>query len=262
MFILNSSISSSVFPKPWKNTSIKPLNKGGDHTAPANYRPISLLPVCSKLLERCVNEQLTSLLHSTQTLLLHCTDTWYKALDRKQFVGVIFLDSSKAFNTVNHDLLAKLSQLGLSPSTVSWFRSYLTDRAQVTHVGNCFSCPGFPSSGVPQGSVLGPTLFSAFINDLLEVLPLDSTVLLADDTSIYIISDKLPSLNTSLQLRFNLANLWMLSNSLKLNTLKTKCMLIHSSRLMVTWSLISVVGRPIEQVRVFKFLGVLLNDTF
>ena len=108
---LNSSISSSVFPHPWKCAAIKPLHKGGDRGTPANYRPISLLPVCSKLLERCVNEQMTSHLissnlifplqsgsrpkHSTQTLL-HCTDSWYKALDRKQFVGVMFLDISKA----------------------------------------------------------------------------------------------------------------------------------------------------------------------
>ena len=277
--ILNSSISSSVFPRPWKSASIKPLHKGGDRATPANYRPISLLPVCSKLLERCVNEQLTSHLHlnnlvyllqsgfrpqhSTQTLLLHCTDSWYKALDRKQFVGVIFLDISKAFDTVNHDLLlAKLSHLGLSPSTVTWFRSYLTDRSQVTRVGDCSSSLGFPSSGVPQGSVLGPTLFSAFINDLPEVLPPDSTVLFADDTSIYIISDNLPSLNSSLQLCLNLANLWMMKNGLRLNTLKSKCMLIHSSRRKVEGKLeLCVDGLPIEQVRVFKFLGVLLNDT-
>ena len=164
--ILNSSISSTVFPQPWKCASIKPLHKGGDHATPSNYWPISLLPARSKLLERCVNEQLTSHLHfnnlvfplqsgfrpqhSTQTLLLHCTDSWYKALDRKQFVGVVFLDIFKAFDSVNHDLLfAKLSNLGLFSSTVCWFRSYLSNRSQVTCVGDSFSSVGYPSSGCP-----------------------------------------------------------------------------------------------------------------
>ena len=108
--ILNSSISSSVFPSSWKCAWVKPLHKGGDRTSPSNYRPISLLPVSSKLLEKCVQQQLSSHLvqndllfpcqsgfrpmHSTQTLLLHCLDDWYKALDRRQFVGVVFLDIS------------------------------------------------------------------------------------------------------------------------------------------------------------------------
>ena len=276
--ILNSSISSSVFPQPWKCASIMPLHKGGNCATPSNYRPISLLPACSKLLERCVNEQLTSHLHSnnlvfplqsgfrprhsTQTLLLHCTDSWYKALDRKQFVGVVFLDISKALDSVNHDLLfAKLSLLGLSSSTVSWFRSYLSNRSQVTRVGDSFSSVGYPSSSVPQGSILGPTLFSAFINDLPKALPPDSTVLFADDTSIYITSDNLPSLNSSLQLCLNLANIWMLKNGLKLNALKSKCMLIHSSQKKVDGNLeLFIDGLPIEQVWVMKFLGVLLND--
>ena len=278
--ILNSSFASSLFPEPWKHAWVKPLHKGGDCTSPSNYRPISILPVCSKILEKCVQEQLMSYLHSndllfpcqsgfrpshsTQTLLLHCLDNWYKALDRKQYVGVVFLDISKAFDTVNHDLLlVKLSQLGLSPSTVSWFKSYLSNRSQVTRVCDSFSTRGFLTSGVPQGSVLGPTLFSAFINDLPTVLPSDSIVLFADDTAIYVISNNLASLNSSLQLCLNLANLWMTKNELRLNTSKTKCMLLHSTRRKMgdTGLKLHIDGKIVEQVRVFKYLGVMLNET-
>ena len=110
--ILNSSISSSTFPSSWKCSSIRPLHKGGSQACLSNYWPISTLPSCSKLLGRHVKEQVTEHLdsnnllysyqsgfhstHSTQSLLLHCTNKWYQALDQKQFVAVLFLDVSKA----------------------------------------------------------------------------------------------------------------------------------------------------------------------
>ena len=256
---------------------MKPLHKGGDRVSPSNYRPISLLPVCSKLLEKCVQQQLSSHLHSNdllfpyqsgfrpmhsiQTLLLHCLDDWY--LDRKQYVGVVFLDISKAFDIVNHDLLlAKLSQIGLSPSATAWFKSYLSDHSLVTRVGDSSSSLGFPTSGVPQGSVLGPSLFSAFINDLPSVLPPDSTVLFTDDTAIYIISNNIPSLDSSLQICLNLANLWIAKNGLKLNTSKTKCMLLHSPKKKLDVDLnLEIDSTAVEQVQVFKYLGVLINNT-
>ena len=201
--------------------------------------------------------------HSTQTLLLHCLDNWYKALDNKQFIGVVFLDISKAFDTVNHDLLLfKLTKLGLSPDTLSWFQSYLSDRSHVTRVESSYSSAGFPTSGVPQGSILGPTLFSIFINDLPAVLPPGSTVLFADDTAIFIVSDSIPSLNSSLQTCLDLANLWLAKNGLKLNVSKTKSMLVHSSKKKLQSGLnLSINGHDVIQVRCFKYLGVLVNDT-
>ena len=223
--IINSSITSSTFPTAWKCASVFPLHKSGVRTTPSNYRPISLLPVASKILERHVQQQLSSHLnqndllfpfqsgfrqnHSTQSLLLYCLDQWYKALDDKKYVGV-FLDISKAFDTVNHNLLLlKLSHLGLSPSTIAWFKSYLSNRCHQTRIENTYSSLCFPTNGVPQGSTLGPTLFSAFINDLLSVLPSNSTVLFADDTTIFLISNDLQELNSSLQLTLNLANVWL-----------------------------------------------------
>ena len=196
-------------------------------------------------------------------LLLHCLDDWYKALDRRQFIGVVFLDISKVFDTLNHDLLlSKLSQLGLSSSTVAWFKSYLSDRCQVTRVIDSFSPLGFPTTGVQQGSVLGPSLFSAFINDLPSVLPADSVVLFADDTAIYITSSNLSSLNSSLQQCLDATSLWMASNGLQLNASKTKCLLLHSSRRKIETGLdLLVDGVTVDQVRVFKYLGVLINNT-
>ena len=128
------------------------LHKGGDRASPMNYHPISLLPVLSKVLEKHVHIQLSQHLHthnlesgfhpfySTQTLLLHCLDKWNKDLDTKKYVGTVFLDISKAFDSVSHEhLLSKLANLGLSPSATFWFQYYLSNRSQITRVLDSYS---------------------------------------------------------------------------------------------------------------------------
>ena len=120
----------------------------------------------------------------------------------------------------------------------------------------------FPYHWVPQGSTLGPTLFSTFINDLPSVLPSNSTVLFVDDATIFLVSDNIQELNSSLQLTLDLANLWLQQNGLKLNISKTKSMLIHTARKKVSDKLALKVGTvDIEQVQKFTFLGVVVNDT-
>ena len=170
--------------------------------------------------------------------------------------------SFSSYRKNGHISKTNMVKLGLSSSAVAWLQSYLSNRSQVTRAGDLFSSPGFPTSGVPQGSILGPSLFSIFINDLPSVLPTDSVVLFADDSAIYIASSKLSSLNSSLQLCLNLANTWIARNGLKLNVSKTKCMLIHSSQKVVNGCLsLETDGEKIEKVRVFKYLGVMINNT-
>ena len=169
-----------MFPTPWKCALfVKPFNKGGDCASPMNYCPISLLPVPSKVIEKHVHIQLSQYLrahnllyplqsgfcpsHSTQTLLLHCLDKWYKALDTKKYVGAVFLDISKAFDTVSHELLlSKLINLGLSSTVTSWFRYiYLTSPIAPKLPVSLTPTPprGFPLLGSPRALSLVPLCF-------------------------------------------------------------------------------------------------------
>ena len=183
---------------------MKPLHKGGSRDALTNYRPISLIPVTSKVLEAVIRDQMISHLqdhnllspwqsgfcpgHSTTTTLLHVTSEWYSALDRGFVVGAVFLDIAKAFDTVNHTLLLScLPDLGFDPATFEWFSCYLRDRHQCTAIDGNFSDEAVVSSGVSQGSVLGPLLFTLFVNSLPTHLEEVSTVMFADDTTLYVI---------------------------------------------------------------------------
>ena len=176
--LINTSLSSSVFPIAWKIAEVVPIPKTDDYELANNNRPISLLPVLLKVCERVVHKQVDSYLilkdrlastqsgnrrhHSTETSIIHSNDFILNAMDNKKLTASVFLDMSKAFDSLNHDLLIKkLRHIGLSSQVILWFQSYLSFRYQRVRINSSLSDLLPVSTGVPQGSILDPC-FSVF----------------------------------------------------------------------------------------------------
>ena len=268
---LNVSIRPSRFPEIWKCSKVTALFKSGDQTNESNYRPISILPTLRKTLERAVHFQLYDYLntnhlltdkqygfrskHSTVTALASFADDVLRNMERGNLCEAVFLDMSKAFDTVDHSiLLAKLSFLGLTPNAVQWFQSYLSHRKQHTSYGKEISGPLPVTYGVPQGSILGPLLFLVYINDLPTAVNHCSVSLYADDTVLYCYASNIKDLENALNEDLSRTALWLHRNKLTLNIEKTKSMLIGSDcKLRADTAIsISVFDKEVEGVGHFK----------
>ena len=185
--IVNLSISTGRFPSAWKKAKVVPLYKKDDPLNPKNYRPVAIVPILSKILERVIFNQMIEYLtsngilhpnhhafrqnHNTTTAMIQMYDSWLQAIESGQIAGVCMLDMSAAFDLVNHDLLLQKLQLyGFDVKMLDWIRSYLTGRSQCVVINGTLSKKLPVSTGVPQGSILGPLLYTIFTNELPEVI--------------------------------------------------------------------------------------------
>jgi len=278
--IINLSLSTGIVPSGLKLAKVIPVFKSKDKTDMNSYRPISLLPALSKILEKVIHSRLYKFC-STQNILFEnqygfrpnhstthavskfTTDTMMSMEDKKSTLAV-FLDLSKAFDTIDHDiLLRKLEHYGVRGVALDWFRNYLSGRTQYVSFRGAKSATYDVNCGVPQGSVLGPLLFIIYTNDLPSVLEFCQCILFADDTTLYYSSnnDQLLKNNVEIDL-YELAD-WFNANKLSLNIDKTQFMIVrpkvfNDDNNNITD--IQVGDRTITKAKCAKFLGITIDD--
>ena len=261
--IVNLSFSHGTFPKMWKSAKIIPLHKKNDSTSPQNYRPVAILPLFSKILERAIFLQIVQYMegnnllhpshhgfrkhHNTTTAVIEMIEQWINALDDQRISATVFLDLSAAFDVVDKEILLKKVRLyGFRENAIKWLNSYLSDRQQQVYIDGSLSEPLAVNLGVPQGSILGPLLYTIYTNDLPEVIhdhepnhSIDTPFNLpcedcggiccfADDSSFSISTADPAQLDTMLKNKFMDISNYMLGNRLALNSDKTHFMVIAS----------------------------------
>ena len=271
--LFNLSLRVGRLPVEWKAANLTPVHKKGLKEPAENYRPISLLPIIAKVLERFVCKQLYGHVityislsqhgflrnRSCITQMLQVLHKIGENLDKNIQTDIIYLDFAKDFDSVDHGIiLAKLKQLGVCGRILEWFKDYLTDRTQRVVIDGVASSWSSVTSGVPQGSILGPLLFVLFINDLPNIIPEDSdAALYADDAKTF---RKITRDVDAQHLQQTLTHLttWNNTNNIKFNASKWKVLTVSSKKKPITFAY-HLGSTNLHHVQEEKDLGVIMT---
>ena len=269
--MFNDSILHCEFPNPLKKADITPGHKKSDRTNIDNYRPVSILPCISKIYERTLEEQISTYIqpylsnylcgfrkgYSAQNCLLVMLHLWNNALDRHDIAGALLTDLSKAFDCLNHDLMiAKLNAYGFDHNSLTYIYSYLTGRQHRTKVNNYLSSWADISSGIPQGSILGPLLFNIYINDIFLFIEDNKLANYADDNTPFSVNSDLNTLLRNLNVDTSILVKWFKDNNFKMNPDKCKLLVTnHGSEVSL-----KVDGETITCSNSVKLLGITVDN--
>jgi len=272
--IFNKSIEEGIVPDDLKIAKIIPIYKSDDKKIISNYRPISVLPAFSKILERLLCNRLLGFIDkhnflsknqygfrkniSTSMAILDLVDKISNSIEKNEHTVGIFLDLAKAFDTVNHDiLLNKLYHYGIRGTAHDWFKNYLSKRYQYVYINNTQSSKLPVTCGVPQGSILGPLLFLLYINDLSTVSKLMTFIMFADDTNIFITGKNVSNLTHVVNSELHSLSIWFSANLLSLNIKKTNYILFGNKKLPDITIMIN--NEKISRAFQTKFLGIIIQ---
>ena len=276
--IINLSMKLSIFPEECKIAKLKPIFKKCTRTDPNNYRPIFLLPLISKIIEKSVHFQNEDFLnkkkliymyqsgcrtnHSTDLYLAQLIDFVATGMDKQMHTGLILVDLQKAFDTLNHGVpLEKMKYFGFRAPLIKWFESYLSNRKLLVCIDNVFPEAGTLKYGVPQGSILGPLLFLLYVNDLPQSLSDAGSYLYADDTYIFYQHEDVKKIENVLNKEFSSLWQWFIDNKLSIHfgEDKTKSILFSKTRGLKGIN-IPFAGHSIKQHETVKYVGCQLDS--